>query len=897
MLSHYRLLEKIGEGGMGVIWKALDTRLGRHTALKVLPPELTADPERRRRLLREARTAAAVTHPNIATIYEVGEFDGITFISMELVEGRTLRAVIGGRPLPIAEALRLGAEIAEGLARAHHAAIVHRDLKPDNIIIGADGRPKILDFGLAKLVERQQEALRSQLSQQVTRTEDVTREGTILGTAAYMSPEQVRGEEVDVRSDIFSFGVVLYEMVTARVPFKGQTPIQTLAAILNEPAVAASRLNAQVPARLDEILGKCLDKVRRDRYQSCQDLVVDLRRADRDPQVASSPSYGSSRAASPAAATGRQSVRRWIGWATVVLLLVLSAVVWGIVPSRETPPAARSTRFVVLPPEKTRFGLQSYSFSISPDGTRLALLAVDSSGKRQLWIRNLDSLSAQALPGTDAVRAPFWSPDSRFIAFGSGGKLRKVDAAGGPVETLCEASNLTGGTWNREGVILFSPDADSPIYRVLAAGGVPAAVTSLDVSRQETAHRFPSFLPDGDHFLYVVQSGNDANNGIWVGSLSGKDQRRILPTLSSVRYAPPGFLLFVRERTLIAQRFDAHSLKLMGDAFPIAEGVQHWIWGLGNAGFSVSETGVLVFRSGAGYATQLTWFDRSGKSLESVGRPGAYLDPELSPDGKYVAVALEDERMARDIWLVDLLRGASTRFTFDEGEEKDPLWAPDGSWLAFSSRRIGRPDRHIRRGVSGAGDEALNLESAQSAGLMDVSSDGRYLLYGCTFDTGCGLWILPLEGDRKPHPFMQTPFFAQNARFSPDVRWIAYVSNESGRNEVYLDSFPTMTRKRQVSIDGGIQPRWRRDGRELYFLGGDGALMAVPIESSADLELGAPVALFKVSVGTPTAGQITIIDRQQYDVTADGQRFLLNLTSSEVFPITVVLNWAADLKP
>ena len=899
MLSHYRLLEKIGEGGMGVVWKAFDTKLNRHTALKVLPAELTADPERRRRMQREARAAAAVTHPNIATIYEVGEFEGITFISMELVAGRTLRAVIGGGPMSIPGALRLGAEIAEGLVRAHQAGIVHRDLKPDNILIGADGRPKILDFGLARILEPQREVPGAPPSEQETRTEDMTREGTILGTPSYMSPEQVRGEAVDARSDVFAFGVVLYEMVTGRVPFRGGNRIGTLSAILNEPAVAASRLNTQVPAQLDLVLGKCLDKDAGSRYQSTQDLAVDLRRMARTSESGPSLSYAGSRDASTAAIATWPPSRRRIKWAVAAVLL-LSAGVWGVAQLRQTPVEARLTRFMVLPPKGNRFLWQLFFMNVSPDGSRIAFLAVDSSGDRQLWVQSLDSLSAQLLPGTEWARTPFWSPDGRFIAFGADGKLKKIDAAGGPIQTLCDASTSGGGAWNQRGVIVFTPDWNSPIYRVPADGGVPTAVTSLDPTRQETGHSFPSFLPDGNHFLYVVKSRIEENNGIWVGSLESKVSKRILATLTSAQYAPPGYLLFERDGTLLAQRFDATSLELTGAALPIASGVQSaLLYGFGKAAFSASDTGVLAFRTGAGFLTQLTWLDRSGKSQEPVGPPGAYLDPELSPDGNHVAVALMDENGGRDLWLTDLRRGTSTRFSFEADREMFPVWGPDGSWLAFNSGsgwEGGWGDfTYPRRRIGGTEEKALPLEPGRNRILLDLSSDGRSILYyDGNGQAGPGLWSLPLLGEGKPQPFVRISNLTQ-ARFSPDSRWVAYVDDESGRPEVYVDNFPTPNDKRQISINGGKQPRWRRDGRELFFIAADGRLMAVPIRGGTVLEIGTPVALFDahigINMGDPGGG------RHQYDVSADGQRFLINMTSSEPSPLTVVLNWTVGLKP
>jgi Tol biopolymer transport system component len=462
---------------------------------------------------------------------------------------------------------------------------------------------------------------------------------------------------------------------------------------------------------------------------------------------------------------------------------------------------------------------------------------------------------------------------------------------------LCEAPNSAGGTWNQKGIILFSPDCCGPIHRISDAGGAPTAVTSLDVSRQETGHVFPSFLPDGNHFLYLVQSEKAENRGIWVGSLDGKVSRQILATFSSVRFAPPGYLLFVRDRTLMAQPFDAEALQLTGDALPIAERVQQYLYRAGIAAFSVSDTGVLVFRSGTGYVTQLTWLDRSGKLQEPFGRPGAYVDPELSPDGNFVAVELEDESGGRDIWLMDVLRGTSSRFTFDAGAEVYPLWAPDGSWLAFSSLRFGLV-RHYRRRISGTGDEELPLGPGSSKELVDRSSDGRFLLYNDhDASTGSGLWTLPLFGDRKPQPFLQTRFITRHARFSPEARWVAYVSGESGRLEVYVESFPIPSGKKQISIDGGTQPRWRRDGRELFFLAADGKLMAVPIKGDAALEIGAPAALFEAHIGAPFGDASTFLERQQYDVTPNGERFLINRASSEALPITVVLNWTAGLKP
>ena len=820
---------------------------------------------------------------------------------MELVEGRTLRSVIGGHALAIPEALRIATEIAAGLAQAHQAHVVHRDLKPENVILGADGHPKILDFGLAKLVEQQQEVLGSQLSKQETRPEEMTRAGKLLGTPAYMSPEQARGEAVDARSDLFSFGVVLYEMVTGRVPFQGRNLIETLAAILDQPAVPASRSNAEVPSRLEELLGKCLEKNPGDRYQSCQDLVVDLRRMGRDLGSGSLPSYGArsaegdSRAALSAAVAARSKTRQWLGWAVAALLLLSTAILASSASARRRRRRTLLASSFRLPRKRTSTGTPRFSRSL-PTAPGWRSWPSDASRKRQLWVRSLDSLSAQLLPGTEGARQPFWSPDSRFLVFESGGKLRKIDVAGGRAQALCDASGA-GGSWNREGVVLFS-SRSSPVHRVSAAGGTPTAVTVLDASRQQTSHLWPHFLPDGNHFLYLARSPIAENNAIWVGSLDGKDPKQLLSANSSVQYAPPGYLLFVRDRTLMAQPFDAETLELTGDAFPVAERVQHNLYGDGRAAFAVSQTGLLAFRTGSGQKTQLTWFDRGGETLGAVGEAGPYYCPELSPDGTRLAVELEEaESVGTDIWLMDLLRGGSSRITFDPGHDVLPLWSPDGSWLAFSSDRMGDIDNIFQTRANGAGDDELFFGSEKEKAPWDWSSDGRFLLF-TTRPRGrdpCG--PCPCSGIEsrsrscRPGSTSITP-----GSLRTDGGLPTYPTSRAGTRSTSRASQNRVASARS-RLNGGIQPRWRRDGRELFFLAADGKLMAVPLRGDAALEIGTPAALFEARLGGFKGGdRVSFNGRQEYDVTADGQRFLLNLDASEALPITVVLNWTAGLE-
>jgi Tol biopolymer transport system component len=705
----------------------------------------------------------------------------------------------------------------------------------------------------------------------------------------------LESKEVDGRADIFSFGAVVHEMATGKKAFPGETQASIIAKILDHAPPPVSSLEPPgklSPPALDRIVEKCLRKDREDRWQSARDVTDELK------WIKEGGAEG--RSLTVAARIAPQ----WLGWAAAAILLISTAVV-SLVHFRETPPEVRPARFFVLPPEKTNFSTAGPAFlSVSPDGARLAFVATSVSGANpQLWVRPLDSLSAQPLPGTEGAFQPFWSPDSRFLAFVAQGKLKKIDVTGGPPQVLCDAAGGGGsGAWNREGVILFTPESGGvgPIYRVSAAGGAATAITTPDASQGERGHLWPHFLPDGKHFLYLALNKSTEKSAIRVGSLDSKDSKVLLNAHSFVRYAPPGppsvglgpqdgYLLFQRDGTLMAQAFDADALELAGEAFPIAEKVQVNPSN-GRVALGVSENGVLAYRSTGNLNTQLAWFDRSGKELSRIGEPGGTISPKLSPDEKQVAVTrATDIGVSGDIWVLDLSRSTQTRLTFDAADDSAPIWSPDGSRIAFASTR-GNAFGLYQKNSNGIGEEELLVKTSDSAIPEDWSLDGRFLVYLTTGRGGRDVSVLPLSGERKPAPFLQGPFYERHAQLSPDGRWMAYASDESGQYQIYVQSFPAGGGKWQVSTTGGSQPRWRHDGKELFYIALDGKLMSVPVRAGATFEAGTPVPLFQTQIFGLGVGQLY---SQQYDVTADGQRFLINMDLAEATaaPITVVLNW------
>jgi len=876
-LGPYEIVSAIGAGGMGEVYKASDTRLDRIVAIKVLPAHLADKPELRERFEREARTIASLNHPHICTLHDIGRQDGTDFLVMEYLEGETLAQRLVKGPLPLEQVLQYAIEITDALDKAHRNGVTHRDLKPGNIMRTKSGT-KLLDFGLAKL--RQEASPAAPFSELPTLKDALTAQGTILGTMQYMAPEQVEGGEVDARTDIFAFGAVVYEMATGKKAFEGKTSASVMAKILEvEPPLMAS-VQPMTPPSLDRVVKRCLAKDPDDRWQTARDLEMELKWV----------AEGGPQAAMPAPVAARR--QRPFGWiAAAVLVVILAGVSY--VHFRETPPEQPSVRFEVLPPVKAA----AQVFRLSPDGRYLAI-SVPEGGRNRIWLRPLNSLQAQPLPGTDGATYPFWSPDSTSLAFFAQDKLKKIAIAGGPPQTLCDAPAARGGTWNRGGVIVFSGLAGG-LYRVPAAGGVPASLAHLRTSDARGFQRFPEFLPDGRHILYLQSTAQAETTGIYVGSLDGKPPARILPDISNAVYSPAaassrtGLLVFRRENTLMAQPFDPARLQTTGEMFPLAEQV-----GLAlNAGFgafSVSDGGVLAFWSGAPESRELAWLDRAGKRLGPIGKPGAFAQAALSPDEKTIALHV-GSYAAGDVWLQDLTRGVMSRLTFLRGSTLSPVWSPDGSRIVFSNISGGSSFSIYLKPTSGAGKEELLKSGGINVFPWDWSRDGKFVVFSeFSAETSDDLWLLPLEGDHKPIPYLQTPFSETQGQFSPDGRWMAYVSNESGQNQVYVQTIPASGAKWQISTSGGDEPRWRSDGKELFYLAADRKLMAVPVKTggapSGSFEAGQALPLFEIEPGP---------GGRPYQPARDGQRFLVNVTAGDTAaapPITVVLNWTAGLK-
>jgi len=879
-LGRYEIRAKIGAGGMGEVYRAFDPTIHREVAIKVLPASVADDIDRLKRFEQEACAAGNLNHPNILIIHHVDTDEGAPYIVSELLEGQTLRERMGGTAFAARRAIDYANQIARGLAAAHEKGIVHRDLKPENIFITKDGRVKILDFGIAKLT--QPEGIQSQTEIPTRRVD--TDPGTVMGTVGYMSPEQVKGRAVDHRSDIFSFGAILYEMLSGRRAFHGESAAETMSAILKEDPPDLSETNQKISPAIERLVNHCLEKNPEERFHSASDLAFAL-----EALTGSSVASGETMAM-PAVMPRRLTRRELIAW-IVAAVAVLALALFLISNARREPVDAHAVRFPIQTPNGTMFG----GFAISPDGRRLAFVGLDASGKRRLWVRPMDSLNAQPLPETEGASIQFWSPDSRFIAFFAEGKLKKIDAAGGPPQTLASAPNNVGGTWNRDDVIVFSPAITDGLYRVSAAGGEVTAVTTLDKTR-ENSHRWPQFLPDGRHFLYF--SRQTEKSGVYVGSIDSKETKRILDTDYNAMYAS-GYLLFVREAALMAQPFDAGNLALTGNAVPVAEQV-----GLNAASrvshFTVSESGVLVYENGGEITnSQLAWYDRTGKQTSTTGAPANDSAISLAPDEKRVAVE-RLEKGSGDIWLIDVARNTPTRFTFDPAWDLAPVWSPDGNKIVFGSVRNGPPNLYTKP-VSGSSNEEVLLKTGHAEIPTDWSADGKFVLYReINAKSKFDLWVLPVDGDKTPKPFLQDDFDKGGAKFSPDGKWIAYVSDESGQFQVYVRPFPGPGGQYQVSTSGGGNPRWRSDGKELFYLSPDGKLMAVEVKAGSTFETVAAKPLFDAHVrGWIGSGVGTGINaRDNYAVSRDGQRFLLNsLTApSASSPIIVVMNWTADLK-
>ncbi len=873
-LGPYLILEMIGKGGMGEVYRGTDTRLNRPVAIKVSSREFND------RFEREAHAISALNHPNICTLYDIGP----DYLVMEFVEGDLLTKMIGSGQLPLDKAVAYGIQIVDALAAAHAKGIFHRDLKPGNIIITKNG-VKVLDFGLAKLSS---ERLAGVPADQMDTP--LTNAGAVLGTPYYMAPEQLEGKDTDERSDIFSFGIVFYEMITGQRPFTGDTQAAVLAAILKDPPAPMSQSKTGVPRSLERLVRKCLEKKPDDRWHSARDLKPALELIDLDaPTAGSGSNSGPTTAPVPVSEPSR---KRWL-WPAVAAVFFLAAVTATALYLTKPSAPARATRFQVTLPEGIQF---NEAVSLSPDGHKLVFNATGSKGG--LWIRDLEKLEWRKLPDTEDAFGPFWSPDSRFLAYGLKKELRKIDVSGGPPLTVCSSPfNVGAGSWSRDDVIIFDSLGGGVIRRVSAAGGIPADVTVLDNSRKEITHALPVFLPDGKHFLYLRAATAAANYGIYAGSLDARpteqSRERILDTKLAARYAD-GNLFFVRDGNLMAQPFDAGKLQLHGNPAAVAE---HVMFLHLNAFFSVSDAGVLAYRSDGANMTNLqtTWFDREGKVTGTFAQPGPDHGLALSPDAERASGRDADSFHDGDIWLLDFARGVRTKATFRRSRGTFPVWSPDGSRLAFAAGEA--LETIYEKAASGTGDEKELLRTPIYSEPTSWSHDGRFLLFTShSPKAGFDVSLLPLDGNRKPVVLLGTDFDEKAGRFSPDMRWISYQSNESGRDEIYVRPFhpsgpngPAFGEEKwQISRDGGTEAKWRGDGKELFFRAPNGSPMAVDVNGNgATLQAGVPRQLFAAPPNT------------DWDVTADGKRFLMAVLPGPQggqVPITVVLNWQADLK-
>jgi serine/threonine protein kinase len=866
-LGPYEIVSRVGAGGMGEVWKARDTRLDRAVAIKVLPPDLTSDSAARQRFEREARAVAALSHPHICPLFDIGHQDGTDFLVMEYLDGETLAARLARGKLPLDQAFQYGIQIADALAAAHKAGIIHRDLKPGNVMI-TKGGAKLLDFGLAK--PREHAIVSGQAATALA--EPLTKQGTILGTLEYMAPEQLEGKEADARTDMFAFGAVLYELATGRRAFAGGSQASIIAAILDRHPSPVSSVRSDLPASLDHVVQKCLAKNPEHRWQDAADLRDELH------WIA-----GQSSQERPTVHVDRRWRNTALLSAALALILLTMVLVLAKGHFSDRPPGQTRLAFTVPRQVNATHPLLNMP-AISPDGTRLIFVAPGDGGKAMLWSRALESLVPHPLAGTEVNSGgplPFWSPDGRFIGFFSDAKLKVVPATGGAPQTLADAPDPWGGTWSLDGTIIFAPRA-GPLHRISAAGGPVTPLRKLDASRRELTHLWPHFLPDGKHYLYVARSADPAKTGIYLGVVGTQDSRLLIEGESNVGYSPPGFLIFVRDGTLLAQGFDLGSFELTNRALPLPShgGDKSPAQGAAYGLFSVSQNGILTYASGRYVDVQPTLYDRSGRVLRTIGEPADYGTLTLSPDEK--RLVLERSGARAGVWVLEIATGIATRLTF--GWESDPIWSPDGREVVMTDYQ----SNNLYRLVIGKNENELLLSSDQTYYGQEWTHDGASILF--INNEGLSLYRLPLSGARTPALLLQTPFPKDQFHVSPDGRWIAFNSLESGHWEVYVASFPSFTDKRQVSRTGGCQPLWRKDGKELFYLDLQGTLMAVPTTTGATFDSGVPTILFHAPVNVSP-----VID--QYAVTRDGKQFIFGAARDTAVPITVVVNWTMGLNP
>ena len=877
-LGAYEVIAKLGEGGMGEVYRAKDPALGREVAIKVLPDAFASDPDRLARFEREAKALAALNHPNIAQVYGFEKTPAA--LVMELLEGRTLRDVLSEGPLPARKAIDCGAQIARGLAAAHDRGLIHRDLKPENVMVLTDGRVKILDFGLA----RQMDAPISGATQTVTAAFRGTDPGTVMGTVGYMAPEQVRGEALDHRADLFALGALIYEMIAGQRAFHRDTAAETMTAILREdpPDLTASRANLS-PA-IDRIVRHCLEKSPIERFQTARDVAFAL-----DSLSGSGSGSGAAIAAAPAARSHRE---RWT-WAAVVVALLTAVGLLALRPgaTADTTPLAPMRLTLNLPEGISLSDVigAPARIALSPNGERLAFVGVDTANLRSLWLQALGDTVARRVEDSALAAGPSWSPDSKWLLFGTvrptGASLKKLSMETGAPITISDHAGWAA--WAPDGTILIEPvRGERVLQRLTSAGGPLTELQPRIVNATIYSHL--SFLPDGRHFLHrYFAPGAPATAGTYVASLDSPTRQLVLPggDLSQAVVAN-GMLLFARNGTLWAQRFNLDEFTLQGEPAVIADGVEQIG---GSAAFTVSQTGTLAYQpQRANLGSRLTWLNRQGASLATLADDADYSNLELSPDGRRMLVSVRDPgTTTRDIYIVDTVRGVRQRLTVDPSDERSAVWSADGASVIYNSRGLDL----YQRSSSFTGSETPVLLDGISKDPNDISTDGRSLLFRTTGNkTGNDVWLKPLEGG-PPQLVLGSAFNENAAQFSPDGRSIVFITDEAGRPEVYVMSLEPGGGKTQLSADGGSSPRWRRDGREILYVNADGMMMSVPVSGSgARFEAGKPSPLFHVDQ-VPSAGPA-------FDVSADGQRFIVNtMVASKVPPhVVVIVNWPALLK-
>ncbi len=889
-LGPYEIQSPLGAGGMGEVYRARDTRLDRTVAVKVLAAHLSSSHELKQRMEREARTISSLNHPHICRLYDIGSQDGVDFLVMEFLEGETLADKLRRGPLPLAEVYKIGIIVAEALAAAHRSGIVHRDLKPGNIML-TEGGAKLMDFGLAKPLGMPTSSAGSgtvppsftaaaTLSGPSPLT-PLTTAGSVIGTIQYMSPEQIEGKEADARSDIFAFGSVLYEMAVGKRPFSGKSQISLASSILESDPEPLTSIKPQIPPAFGHVVKTCLQKNPDERYLAAHDIKLELQWIATD-RSATMPASEAEVAAKPTL-----NKRERMGWAAAVVAAIVLGAALALALYHPVQPAD-SIRAVIDPPEKATFNLTGDTAGppvLSPDGASIAFAATGADGKTMLWVRPANNLEARALPGSEGAIFPFWSPDGRSLGFFADSRLKTIDLDVGSPQVICDVPLGRGGAWGANGVILFAPAPSAPLMRVNAGGGTPVAVTKIDPALH-TSHRWPFFLPDGKHFLYIAlhhDPSKVANDTVYYASLDGRENRALFRSQSNASYAA-GFLLFGRGDQIMAQRFNPSTGDLSGESQVVAKGVMNdsSTWHLDA---SASSNGTLVFGSGASGDLQLVWTDRSGKLIGSVADKLADLQSfAISPQGDRVALQLNAGET--DIWVLDVARGVRTRLTFGPIGNVSPLWSPDGKWIAYSAARNGN-FAICRKPSDGSGAEETLFTVTDQPGLDDWSADGKFIFFSRTVLSGRGRqeWSLPLEGERKPSLLLER---GASAQLSPDGHWLAYTSAESGVIQVYVVPYGGGQGKWQISPNGGTFPRWSRDGKELFYLDGSFNLVSVAVAHAGGVSQFGATQKLVTNWSSPQA---------QYDVFPDGKKFLLDWVTQQVSQsVTMVTNFTAGLK-